>query len=62
MRLELERGPELFFQKFQTNYQLSVILFLCFVCCSFTSDSHRTFVALQFALRRTQQSLNLIKK
>ncbi len=65
MRLELERSVELLFLKnFETNYQLSVILFLCVFCvlllcfglskniCSSpvcTSNEHK-------------QSLNLIKE
>jgi hypothetical protein len=47
MGLKLERSLELFLQE---NWsELSLILFLCFLNCSFTSDSQRTFIALQFA-------------
>jgi hypothetical protein len=38
------------------------LLFLCFLCCSFTCDDQRTFVALQFAHPMTQKSLNLVKE
>jgi hypothetical protein len=58
--LELERDLELFFQK--SRSKLSFVLPLCFLSYSFTSDSQRTFVTLQFAHPMTQKSLNLIKE
>jgi hypothetical protein len=52
MRLELERDLELFFfLKIEGNYLSS-----SFVCCSFTSDTQRTFVALQFACSMTNDT------
>jgi hypothetical protein len=43
--------------------KLSLILFLCFLLCSFTyDDAQRTFVALQFMQPITQKSLNLAMK
>lgn len=60
MRLELERGLELFFQE---NWsKLSLILFQCFLCCSFTFDVIFFFVTLQFVHPTTQKSLNLAKE
>jgi hypothetical protein len=47
MRLELERVWSYFFKTFEPK--LSLILFLCFLCCSFTSDAQKTFVTHQFA-------------
>jgi hypothetical protein len=43
----------IFSKKFK---QLSLILFLCFLCCSFTSETQRKFVTLQFAHPMTQKS------
>jgi hypothetical protein len=60
MNLELESSLELFFQTFESK--LSLILFLCFLHCSFTSDTERTFETLQFAHPMTQKSLDLIKE
>jgi hypothetical protein len=60
MRLELKKGLELFFQFFKGK--LSLILLLCFLRCSFTSDVQRTFVTFQFAHPMTQKLLNLIKE
>ncbi len=60
MRLELERGLELFFSKFSSK--LLVILSLCSLHCSFTSDAQRTFVTLQSAHPMTQKLFNLIKE
>jgi hypothetical protein len=51
MGLKLERGLELFFQK---NWsKLLIILFMCFLGCSFPSNAQRTIVALQFACPMT---------
>ncbi len=59
--LELKSGLNFFF--FKKNWsKLSLILFLCFLSCSFTSDIERTFVALQFAHAMTQKSPNSIKE
>ncbi len=60
MRLEPERGLELCFQKIWKK--LSLILFLCFLHCFFTSKAESTFVTLQFAHPMTQKSLNLDKE
>jgi len=60
MRLKLKWGIELFFQKIWSK--LSLILFLCLLRCSFTSETQRKFVTLQFAHPMTQKSLNLIKQ
>ncbi len=48
---------------FQENWsKLSLILFLlCFLHCSSTFDTQRTFVTLQFTCPMTQKSLNLVK-
>jgi hypothetical protein len=35
---------------------------VCLVHCSLTSDTERTFVALQFAHPMTQKSINLVKE
>jgi hypothetical protein len=35
---------------------------LLFLCCSFTCDDQRTFVAMQFAHSMTQKSLNVVKE
>jgi hypothetical protein len=59
MRLELERGLEQFLQKIWSK--LWLVLFLCFLCYSFTSDTQRTLVSLQVAHPMTQKSLNSIK-
>jgi hypothetical protein len=59
MRLELERGLEQFFQKIWSK--LWLVLVLCFLCYSFTSDTQRTFVSLQVVHPMTQKSLNSIK-
>ncbi len=40
MQLELERSLELFFQNFESSLHLSSM------CCSYTSNVQRTFVAL----------------
>jgi hypothetical protein len=58
MRLELERGLKLFFQK--NLSKLSLILFQCFLCCSFTFDIKFFFGTLQFVHPMTQ--LNLAKE
>jgi hypothetical protein len=58
--LELERDLELFFLKIWSK--LSLILFFCFLHCSFTSKAQRTFVALQFVCPMTQKLLNLVKE
>jgi hypothetical protein len=53
MGLELERGLKL-------RYLASkLMLFPCFLHCSFTSGAQRTFVALQFVHPLTQKLLNL---
>jgi hypothetical protein len=66
MRLELETGLELFFQEnwSKLNPKLSFILVLCLLCCSFTYDTQRTFIAFQFVHQMTkkQKSLNLVKE
>jgi hypothetical protein len=59
--LELERDLELFFIKKNWS-KLSLILFLCFLHCSFTPKAQRSFVALQFACPMTQNLLNLVKE
>jgi hypothetical protein len=60
MRLGLEMGLQLFFQK---NWsKLSFILITCFLCCSFTSDAQQTFVRYQFAHPMTQKLLNSTKE
>jgi hypothetical protein len=41
---------------------LSLILFLCFLHCSFTSVTQKTFGALQFISPITQKSLNLVQE
>ncbi len=46
MGLKLERSLELFFQK--NWYKLLIILFMCFLGCSFIYDVQITVVALQF--------------
>jgi hypothetical protein len=49
-------------KKFQKNFsKLLLILFLCFLHCSFTSNTQRTFVTLQFAAPTTQKFFNLVK-
>ncbi len=60
MNLELEKSLELFFQTFESK--LSLILFLCFLGCSFTSDAERTFGTLQFVHPMTQKLLKLINE
>jgi len=52
MRLELEKGVELLFSK---KNEVSLVLFLYFLQCSFTSDAQRTFVTLQFAHPMTEK-------
>jgi hypothetical protein len=50
----------LFFQK---NWsKLLLILFLCFLHCSSTSKTQRTFVTLQFVAPTTQKFFNLVKE
>jgi hypothetical protein len=59
MGLQPEKSRELIFSK-----ELSLILFLCFLHRSFTSDAERTFVALLFArpmTQKLQKLLNLVK-
>jgi hypothetical protein len=50
MELELERGPELFFQNFESK--LSLFLLLRFLLCSFTCGAERTFVASSFHVQQ----------
>jgi hypothetical protein len=55
-----EASKILFFQK---NWsKLLLILFLCFLHCSSTSNTQRTFVTLQFAAPTTQKFFNLLKE
>jgi hypothetical protein len=64
MRLELEKGVELFFSK-KMNYHLSYSCIFCnaplllilkeHLKCSFTSNAQRTFVTLQFAHPMTEK-------
>ncbi len=42
--------------------KLSLILFLCLLRCSFTSDTQRIFVVLQFVHLMIQKWLNLVKE
>jgi hypothetical protein len=71
MRLELEKGVELFFSK-KINYHLSsscifwnaplLLMLKEHFECSFTSDAKRKFVTLQFAHPMTEKSLNLAEE
>ncbi len=61
MRLKLEKGLQLFFQKFWSK--LPLICFLYFLFCSFPSHTQIFFfVALQFAHPMIQKLLNLVKE
>jgi hypothetical protein len=53
---------ELFFQKEINELYHSSFFLVCFMCCSFTCDTERTFVSLQFACPLTQNSFNLVKE
>ncbi len=58
--LKLERDLVLLFQKIWSK--LSLILFLCFLGCSFIFEVERTFVGLQFVCPVTPKLLNLVKE
>jgi hypothetical protein len=57
-----ERSKTIFSKKLKQIITLSLILFLCFLHCSFTSDTQRSFIALQFVHTMSQKSLNLAKE
>jgi hypothetical protein len=59
MGVEVERDQELFFRRIEANYHSSSsnVFF-----SSFTTDTQRIFVILQFAHPMTQKSFNLVKE
>jgi hypothetical protein len=59
-QLELERGVKLF--NFLFWSKLSLVLFFCFLYCSFIPSTQRIFVALQFVCPMTQNLLNLVNE
>jgi hypothetical protein len=58
--LKLETGTKIFSQIFWSK--LSLILFLCFLGCSFTADTQTLSVDLQFVHPMTHKSLNLVEE
>jgi hypothetical protein len=61
--LKLKRGlKNIFFKKIEANYCSSSSYVFCIAPCSFTFNTQRTFVALQFAGPMTQKLLNLVRE